>query len=251
MKKRMVLVLALATVVSCKSREKLAGRVGAFSTTKAAMEALAQARPVFERYHIRGTGTFSQGGDDVSFRFDLRMKTDSAMWIEVTDPLLGIKAARLLATKDTVIIVNLLERNFQKSAVAELLKDYPVQGSLAMLENTLLGLPSFGVNAEADSMKAEGTGLALKHLMGYGAQATYFLEGQPIRMGWQSAVHQQLGTATVKYGYKDAESNPLQWLAARAESGQKVLKLSLKYDFIRTEAVSIPQFNIPGNYVRK
>ena len=118
MKKRMVLVLALATVVSCKSREKLAGRVGAFSTTKAAMEALAQARPVFERYHIRGTGTFSQGGDDVSFRFDLRMKTDSAMWIEVTDPLLGIKAARLLATKDTVIIVNLLERNFQKSAVA-------------------------------------------------------------------------------------------------------------------------------------
>ena len=251
MKKTLFFLCSLLVVMSCKTKEKALVRVKDFINPKEAMEALAMARPVADRYHIRGTGTFSQGGDGVSFRFDLRMKTDSAMWIEVSDPVLGIRAARLLATKDTVVIVNLIEGYYQKMAVDQLLQDYPVKGSLQMLENTLLGLPSFGVNPSSDSLVGEGFGLVLKHNMGLGARAEYFLEGQPVRMGRQSAMHQQLGSATVKYGYKEEEGIPLHWMAATAQSDQKTLDLVLKYDLIRTEAVRIPSFQIPQSYVRK
>lgn len=77
-------------------------------------EALLNAIPAqnFDRLRYSGMGTWEQGGDQQRFRFDLRMIRDSVIWIDLSDPVLGIKAARVLLRPDTALFYNRLQQQY-------------------------------------------------------------------------------------------------------------------------------------------
>ncbi|MDR9442027.1 MAG: DUF4292 domain-containing protein [Schleiferiaceae bacterium] len=77
-------------------------------------EALLAAIPEqnFQRLRYSGTGTWEQGGDQQRFRFDLRLIRDSVLWVDLSDPMLGIKAARAILRPDTALFYNRLRQEY-------------------------------------------------------------------------------------------------------------------------------------------
>jgi len=77
-------------------------------------EALLAAIPEqnFQRLRYSGTGTWEQGGDQQRFRFDLRLIRDSVIWVDLADPMLGIKAARAILRPDTALFYNRLRQEY-------------------------------------------------------------------------------------------------------------------------------------------
>ena len=54
-----------------------------------------------------------KSGDTKSFDINLRMKYDSAIWISIT-PLLGIEAARLMITRDSVTVLDRVHKTWMR-----------------------------------------------------------------------------------------------------------------------------------------
>lgn len=79
-----------------------------------------------------------KSGETNSFDINLRMRKDSAIWISLT-PLLGIEAARVLITRDSVVLLDRVHKQYQ-------VRDYSVLGELLrtpvdfdMIQSVVLG----------------------------------------------------------------------------------------------------------------
>ncbi len=85
--------------------------------------------------------TYFNGKEEISAHADIRIKKDSAIWILVSK--LGVEAARVLARKDSIFIINRLEKQYLAFSYNELDKKINVDVSYEVLQSILLGeIPS-------------------------------------------------------------------------------------------------------------
>ena len=72
----------------------------------------------------------------------LRMRKDSVIWISVS-ALLGLEAARIMLTPDTLKVINRLNSSYFVGEVSALSKQYNIPLTFDELQNALLGAHSF------------------------------------------------------------------------------------------------------------
>jgi hypothetical protein len=93
----------------------------------------------FERLVIKGKVSTDMGGADVQANVVMRMERDKALWATVS--LGGIEAIRLMATPDSVTIMNRLERTFQTFTFAELSQALSLPLTLRELQDFVVSSP--------------------------------------------------------------------------------------------------------------
>lgn len=80
-------------------------------------------------------------GQSIAANVNIIWKRDSAIWLNVKK--LGIEAARALITRDSVYLINRLERYYSIKSIATLQREYGLPGGFDALQKTLLGQPWF------------------------------------------------------------------------------------------------------------
>lgn len=81
-------------------------------------------------------------GKDYNFDVKLNMKKDELIWLSVTGPL-GIEVARGLITKDSVKILNKLEKTYITRSISYLQDQLGLPLDLATMQDLLIGNPLF------------------------------------------------------------------------------------------------------------
>jgi hypothetical protein len=92
----------------------------------------------FETFSAKAVITLRQDGKKLNFKSNIRIRRDSAIWISIT-PLFGIEMGRVLITKDTVKVINRLEKQFFVGDYEYLNQKFNVDLEYEVLQAILLG----------------------------------------------------------------------------------------------------------------
>lgn len=133
-------IAVISFLISCKSSKLVPG----VPTLKNPKEVVAymDAQPSQDSLlHIKATGKYVFGKDKQNFRADIRIIKDSLIWIELSEALLGIKAARGVIYKDSVAFINKIERSYIAGSMEYFNKKYETEVDFYMLQNLLLAKP--------------------------------------------------------------------------------------------------------------
>lgn len=82
--------------------------------------------------------TFEDGKKDISGIANIRMAQDSLIWISIT-PGMGIEAARILISEDSVFFMDRINKNYLKLGFAAISKKYQFDMNFQMIQSLLLG----------------------------------------------------------------------------------------------------------------
>ena len=93
----------------------------------------------FNTLHIVGTGNYSNDKDGQSFRLEIRILYDSLIWVDIADPLIGIKVARAIIYKDSVAFMNRLEKEYFTGNVGALQQRFKLDFGFETLQSILGG----------------------------------------------------------------------------------------------------------------
>ncbi len=90
----------------------------------------------------KGELQLDMNGNNMSINAGFRMKRDSALWLSIS-PGMGITAARVLITRDSVKLVNYIEKYYSLYSISYLQEMLGAPVTLRELQNLMLGLPLF------------------------------------------------------------------------------------------------------------
>lgn len=111
-----ILALMLAAaLVACKSKKVIVttpeGELEML-TPKAAKKALEDMPAGPQWIRIKADVNVDQNGSNNNGVAELRMRQDSILWVEIADPIIGFKAIRAFAMRDTVAYINRLDKTY-------------------------------------------------------------------------------------------------------------------------------------------
>ena len=147
-----LLTLVAATLllsgVACRSHRKAAlaptmpaaqMAAQAARTDSTLLERAQAAQPTFDQLSLRGDLETNMTGTNVRAKYVMRIKRDSLLWMSVTG--YGIEAVRLLATPDSVKVLNRLERKYEVYSFQEFAAKIKTPLTFKMLQSAMLGSP--------------------------------------------------------------------------------------------------------------
>ena len=98
-------------------------------------------RPLdFKYLSTRSKVNFDDGKQRIAANANIRIRKDSLIWFSIT-PGFGIEAARGLVTRDSIFLINKLQREYHAYSFAELSRRMNVVVDYDILEAALLGDP--------------------------------------------------------------------------------------------------------------
>lgn len=110
-KRALVFVLAVV-LISCGATKKITHRKPIESkSTEAVLAAMEQSELNFATFSAKAGITITKGKRVTSFKANLRIRSDSAIWISIT-PLFGIEMARVLITADSVKVIDRIDKKY-------------------------------------------------------------------------------------------------------------------------------------------
>lgn len=71
---------------------------------------LTQYQPSF--FTLKAQAEFAQENTNSQFKLELRMKSDSAIWLDFADPIIGLHVIRVLIRPDSAFMVNKLDKTY-------------------------------------------------------------------------------------------------------------------------------------------
>lgn len=92
----------------------------------------------FNYLSSKGQITLKDNNDNLSSGVSIRMKKDSVIWVSV-QPGLGIEAARMMLTQDSVFMINRLQKEYVAADYSFLRNKLQVDVSFDLLQAILLG----------------------------------------------------------------------------------------------------------------
>lgn len=92
---------------------------------------------------------------DLKATANIRIKKDSIIWFSLT-PGLGIEAARGIVTKDSVIILDKIHKEYQVLKVSELSDKYHFDFDLKLIESIIIGNLIWPITSKDEIKKEEG-----------------------------------------------------------------------------------------------
>lgn len=147
----------LLVITSCKTSRNLPAGSPDSIRPKALMGKMQEAQNTFQSLHITGSGHFDQGATSQSFKLDVRILSDSLVWVDIADPLLGIKVVRAVIYKDSVAFVNRLQKQYFIGKVEELRKRLNLDFGFDQIQAILSGNLVFDVKKDFELYYEPGT----------------------------------------------------------------------------------------------
>lgn len=159
MKKVCVLIILIASLASCRSTKKIATAIAKKDTIQSVNPSIASADSAIFINNLLGLvaanrinfNSFSgkvnidyRGGDGKNYDVNatLRMYKDSAIWLSA-NAVLGIEAIRVLITKDSVKLLNKLEKTYTARSIGYLQEITALPLDLKTLQDLLIGNPVY------------------------------------------------------------------------------------------------------------
>lgn len=110
------ILFPIIAISACGPKTKLPEGAPPFLKKAELLENVNKAELKFKTLRLSGKGVFNSDKERQSFRFDIRMLNDSLIWINISDPLLGIGIARGLITPGEVSYYNSLDKSFYRGS---------------------------------------------------------------------------------------------------------------------------------------
>lgn len=188
-------------------------------------------------------------GKNYNVNANVRMYKDSAIWISA-NAVLGIEALRMLITKDSVKLLNKLEKTYTARTVDYLQEMTQLPLDLKVLQDLIIGNPVF-IDTNVVSFATNGSSISLLSL------GQWFKNLLTVDANGNFVLHSKLDDAdlarnrTADLLYSDYETKKgVPFAAKRRITVSEKKRLDVKLDFkqydFNTE-VSFP-FSIPKNY---
>lgn len=191
-----------------------------------------------------------EGGDEATAF--IRLKKDSALWLSLRGAL-GIEGFRVLITRDSVKVMNLLKKNVQFRSIGYLQEITDIPFDFTTLEDLVVGNPvfvdsnivSYKVNANNELLVLM-TGTIFKHLVS--------LDNSDYKILHSKLDDRDVGrNRTCDITFSDYENTEgVLFSTARKISVAEQSKLDINLDFKQyafNQPLTFP-FNIPKNYKR-
>jgi hypothetical protein len=219
-------------------------------TVEAVLQALDSNRITFQTFTSKVNIDYrGSDGKNYNLNANLRMQRDSAIWISV-NAVLGIEALRVLITKDSVKLIDKLNKTYQAHSISYLQTTTALPLDLPTLQDLIIGNPVFLDSTVIGYTKSPGNisllllGKLFKNLITVSASDTTV---QHIKL--DDANPARARTADLSYAdYERKKEVPFATKRVISVSEKKKLDIRLdfkQYDF--NEPVSFP-FSIPKNF---
>lgn len=124
-------------MASCRSTKNIPAGAPPEMRLREFISAAQIAENDFENLRIKFSATYKSEGNSQDFRMEARLLKDSAVWIDIADPFLGIKVARAIVFKDSVAFVNRMENSYLKGTVEEMKKEFNIDFGFEDLQQIL------------------------------------------------------------------------------------------------------------------
>ncbi|MFN3952201.1 MAG: DUF4292 domain-containing protein [Thermaurantimonas sp.] len=119
MKHTLRLSVFIILAVACKSKKNL-------STPSAPIAERTIAESILTRItsqpyvYLKGKGQFQNTSSSQHFRYEIRIQNEERILVDVSDPVLGMRVARLYADRDTILLINRIQKQYAAGGRAEL-----------------------------------------------------------------------------------------------------------------------------------
>ena len=103
-------------------------------------------------FRFEANAILIDGDQQLEFKLEMRLRKDTVVWLNITDPILGIPLARAVVYPDSALMINRLERTYfrgDERAIRDL-----IGAEVAFAELQAMVTASFPVLSELDSVKA-------------------------------------------------------------------------------------------------
>lgn len=192
-------------------------------------------------------------GNAMNLMVFFRMKRDSAVWLNIS-PGLGISAVRAIITRDSVKMLNFIEKYYSAYGIAELQNQTGIRLGLTELQHMLAGLPVFDtVRYHYDSSFGFWTAQREDLLNQFGLK----LQGSNTFSDYSVVLQEATGRSLrARYeGRMNSKNDPALWLPAVIDLSAEAQAKSTRARLQLTELSSAPvyqyPFAIPANYERR
>jgi hypothetical protein len=268
---RLVFIIsALVLLASCRSSRNIGSAIAKKDTVDVKQNApkvdtARLIRSVLNRMesNLVDYNTFSskidvdyRGGDNKHYdvNANLRMYKDSAIWVSI-NAVLGIEAMRILITRDSVFLLDKLNKTYVERRVDYLQEVTSLPLNLRTLQNLLIGNPvfldsnivSYNVSSDQASVSLLSIGNWFKNLLTLTATDNMLVHSK-----LDDTDISRSRTANLSYGDYENKKGKLFSTKRRISVSEKnKLDISLnfkQYDF--NQEVNFP-FTIPRNYKRR
>lgn len=203
----------------------------------------------FNYLSARGQFTMNDKNDNLSSGISLRIKKDSVIWMSVL-PGLGIEAARLKLTQDSVYMMNRLRKEYIATDYAFLRRKLNLDIDFDVVQAILLG------NYQARGTEQVLDEQAMQHVQQLRENLVfdYFIAGRNNKLERLNVQDAQTGnTITVRYdGFQPIGQVPFAHsMAAQVLKQGEVVDFTLNHSrvAITDEQLDFP-FAVPGDYKR-
>lgn len=263
-------VLSLYIFSGCRSTKKLQTAINKKDTTVAAapgkattdslnnaalvLASLAENKISFHTFSSKVKVQYEDAnGKQPDFNAFIRLQKDSIIWISISATFLSIEAFRVMATPDTLIIINKLDKTVEYHPFSYIESIAHIPMNFATLQNLLIGNPIYPGDSIVSFRKTEnhfliGTvGTFFKNLLTISADHSTLEKSKldDIEMG-------QNRTADLTYDNYERNSQIL-FATYRGITITEKTKVDIRLTFKQYEfnkELSFP-FNIPRNYKTK
>lgn len=201
-------------------------------------------------FYAKAKIKFDNGEQAMGVNSTIKMQKGKKLWMNVKK--LGIEAARVLVTEDSVFVLSRLQRTYVAESLDYLEKNFQLPADLNTLQDVILGNPIV-LTADKKGMTVTKEGIFYKlTTAAMKLQSNVFVNKNDLLM---TKIQLDNGsTQQVKANYKnyaDLDGKNFSYLRD-IEMKEGRSRTSVQIDFSKVE-LNVPQsfkFSIPGNYSR-
>lgn len=245
----------------CKSKQKLteAVEVAPLATPNLAaqtfLETANQSAPNWETLHLRANGNAVMSGSSQRFKVDIRMERGTKIWIDLSEPNLGLKVARALITPDSVAYYSNLLKKADAGSFEKLTQLLGADLNFHMLQQALIG--GVALQPERDlQVKTEGNvqllfGQPSAQFKGFNGQTVTIaleLDGAQKRLVRQELIAGKDRIAAIYQGTSLVGGQIFPAAVNLQTFGRQNIEMNLQYTEIQLNTEIKTPFNYPQNY---
>lgn len=196
-----------------------------------------------------------EGGDGKKYDLNVvvRMKRDSAIWISV-NAVLGIEAMRIMIDKDSVRLLNKLDKEYQVRSLDFLQEVASLPLDLRSMQDLIIGNPVFFDTSNVISYRLNGEDISMVSIGNWFRNLVTISGSSYVILNSKLDDNDQLRNRTCFLNYSDYEDLGGKYFSTgRTITVTEKTKLDVKMNFKQyafNEMLSFP-FSVPRNYVYK
>lgn len=210
----------------------------------------------FEYLTTRSKINFDDGNQRIGATANIRIRKDSVIWFSVT-PGFGIEAARGLVTRDSLFLINKLQKEYHAYSFAELSKKLNVAVDYDILQSALLGDPIVPITTNNRIKRTQDETIVVQQQQGIDI-INYFSNNTLKLTKVLLQEPQSPNNLMLQYAdFQQVSNNVLPFsstITAQYQDNQQMKATVVAFQHNKAEfsntALDFP-FSIPGSYVRK